>query len=446
MEFKPVTCESIGQFSDAYNGCKMNRVMTDIFSKNDFGTFGFDPNANKGKHFRFSYEIPTMRSTNQKSSGRCWLFAATNVLREIIGKKLNVDYFELSQSYLAFWDKFERCNYYLNCVIDTANDPIDDRTVQYIIGNTFGGDGGQWDMFANIVKKYGIVPKDAMPETFQTSATGRLNGYLSEYMRVCAFRLRNMIAGGASETEVDAAVKDILGRVYSFLCRCYTEPPKKFDLEYTDKDKKYHMERDYTPESFKDKFIGDFLDNYISVIHAPTADKPFGKFYTVKYLGNIVGGDKILYYNVPMDEFKALAVQQLKDGEVVWFGSDCGKFCDRDKRLWDDKSFDNELITGLDSDYTKAESLDYRISAMNHAMVLTGFNIDERTGKTDRWKIQNSWGSDGVNEGYYFCTDSWFERFVYQIVINKKYLKGKLDDIGEITELAPWDPMGTLAD
>ena len=445
MDFKSVSKEDLDSFSNDYNGCKLSRVMTDIFSKNDFGSFGFNPTVSKENYFRFSYEIPTMRSTNQKGSGRCWLFAAVNILREIIGKKLNVDYFELSQSHLAFWDKFERCNYYINCVIDTASDPLEDQTVQYLLGTTFGGDGGQWDMFANIVRKYGIIPKDAMPETYQTSSTGRLNGHLYEYMRVCTGRIRKLIKEGADTEKLEEVRKDILSRVYGFLCRCFTEPPKTFDLEYIDKDKKYHMERDYTPESFCDKFIGDFLDNYISVINSPTDDKPFNKFYTVKYLGNIVGGDDILYYNLPIEELKALVLQQLMDGELVWFGSDSGKFRDTDKRLWDDRCFDTSAITGLDSDYTKAESLDYRISAMGHAMVFCGVNIDERTGKPDRWKIQNSWGSDGVNDGYYFCSDSWFDRFVYQAVINKKYLKGKLDNITDIKVLNPWDPMGTLA-
>ncbi len=440
----PITAEALADYTNRYISDPHKQALTHIFSKTGMGDLAFDPVAARKMQFKFSVDIPTMSATNQKSSGRCWLFAATNVLRELIAKKKNLDNFELSQSYLAFWDKFERINYFLESIIDTAKLPDGDRTVDYIL-QTGVHDGGQWDMFVNIVRKYGIVPKDAMPETAQSSSTGNLNNHINRYLKKTACKLRKMIASGADANAVQAVKQEALDAAYSFLCECYTLPPKTFDWEYVDKDKKHTVEKNYTPVSFRDEMIGNMLDEYVSIINAPTADKPFNKVYTVAYLGNLVEASPILYLNLSIDEFKAIVQKQLEDGEVVWFGSDCGKFGDGAKKAWDDESYNDALLTGLDSAMTKAEMLDYHMSQMNHAMVLTGVNIED--GKPNRWKIENSWGSDGANGGYHMASDSWFDKFVYQAVVNKKYLGDKAELLKEQPAvLLPWDPMGSLAD
>lgn len=443
---KPVTCDDLRKYTDSYNGCKMKKAMTNVYSKTGLGNLAYNTENGKKMQFKFSVDIKTMSATNQMGSGRCWLFAATNVLREIIAKEKNIENFELSQSYLAFWDKFERVNYFLESVIDTADLPADDRTISFIVGSAIN-DGGQWDMFVNIVKKYGIVPKDAFPETQQSSNTGSMNGFLNTYLKECAFKLRTMIADGADEASVQAKKQEILDKAYSFLVMCYSTPPTEFDFEYVDKDSKYHIEKGLTPFTFRDSAIGNMLDDYVSIIHAPTKDKPYDTTYTVNYLGNVIGAPDIVYLNLEMEEFKTIVTQQLKDGEVVWFGSDCGKYGEGSKKQWDDASFDYELLTGLEFSMTKEQMLDYRESQMNHAMVITGVNIDPDTDKPNRWKIQNSWGGDGANGGYHMASDSWFDKFVYQAVINKKYLgdKVKLLD-NETVKLNPWDPMGSLAD
>lgn len=442
----PISCDSIKKYSESYNSDSVKRTLTNIYSKSALGELAYNPVASKKMQFRFSVDIKTMTATNQRSSGRCWLFAATNVLREFIGKKINVENFELSQSYLAFWDKFERCNYFFESVIDTAELPTTDRTVACIL-STGVNDGGQWDMFVNIVKKYGIVPKDAMPETHQTSNTGSLNGFLNRSLKKSAIVLRNMIAAGASAEEIESKKQEYLDRIYSFLCECYTEPPKEFDFEYTDKDKKINFKSGYTPFTFRDEMLEGFnLDDYVSVINAPTADKPFDRTYTVRYLGNIIGGEDIKYLNISMDELKALVRKQLEDGEIVWFGSDCGKYSEGTKKQWDDNSYDYELLTGFDLEMTKSEMLDYGFSQMNHAMCITGVNIDQ-DGNSNRWKIENSWGAEGANGGYHMASDTWFDKFVYQAVINKKYLGDKVKLLEQTPiELNPWDPMGSLAD
>jgi len=395
--------------------------------------------------FKFSTDIKTMKSTNQKASGRCWLFAATNVLREHIAKQLNLENFELSQSYMAFWDKFERCNYFFEAVIETASLPLSDRTVNFLFRGGIS-DGGQWDMFTSLVRKYGVVPKDAMPETFQTSNTRGSNQYISKFLRKNGLALRKMVADGASQEALEAEKKALLGKCFSFLSSCYGEPPETFDFEYVDKDKNFHRESGLTPISFRDKYFDGMWDDYVSLIHAPTADKPFDKLYTVKYLGNVAEDKGVRHVNLTMEELKAAVLRQLQDGEVVWFGSDCGKFGDRDSRFWDDASFDAEPITGLNTVMTKQEMLDCGDSAMNHAMCFTGVNIGE-DGKPNRWKIENSWGSEGLNEGYYMASDSWFDLLVYQAVVHKKYLGDKAAILDtEPIVLDPWDPIGSLAD
>lgn len=440
----PITSDALKTYSENYSSDPHKLALTHIYSRTNMGDLAFDPIASRKMLFRFSVDIPTMSATNQKSSGRCWLFAATNVLRELIAKKKNLDNFELSQSYLAFWDKFERINYFLESIIDTAHLPDGDRTVDFIL-QTGVHDGGQWDMFVNIVKKYGIVPKDAMPETAQTSATGNLNGHINKYLKKTACRLRKLIASGADDSTVQALKQEALDATYSFLCECYTLPPATFDWEYVTKDKKHTLEKGYTPLTFRDEMIGDMLDDYVSIINAPTADKPFDTVYTVAYLGNLVEASPILYLNLDMEEFKSIVRKQLEDGEIVWFGSDCGKFSDREKKAWDDESYNDALLTGLDYSMTKAEMLDYHMSQMNHAMVITGVNIED--GKPNRWKIENSWGSDGANGGYHMASDTWFDKFVYQAVVHKKYLGDKVKLLEESpVVLLPWDPMGSLAD
>lgn len=445
MKAKPVTKTELKDFARAYRADPVRRAMTDVLYRCKIDDLIHNPGRARELHFAFSVDIPTMKCADQKNSGRCWLFAATNCLREHLGRQINVEQLELSQSWLAFWDKFERCNYFLESVLDTAALPVSDRTVHHIFSNRVE-DGGQWDMFVNIVEKYGVVPKSAFPETEQSSGTGDETDILGQYLRACGARLRREAAKGADAKTLRAEKSEFLAKIYGFLASCYGEPCESFDFEYVDKDKKYHAERGMTPLSFRDKYFGGFLEDCVSLINAPTADKPYDRTYTVKYLGNVAGGRPVLYLNLPMEEMKAAVLRQLQAGEVVWFGSDCSKCRDRKLHQWDEKGHDVELLTGLDADMSKADALDTCQSAMNHAMVLTGVNLGP-DGKPDRWKIENSWGVEGENDGYYVATDGWFDQFVYQAVVHQKYLAGKQELLSQKPiELEPWDPMGTLAD
>lgn len=442
---KPVTDSLLHRFGADYEASAERHLATLALSKSELSSVAFSSKGANAMRQKFSVEVPTLDVTNQKSSGRCWLFAATNVLRERIAQARNLENFELSQSYLAFWDKFERCNYFLESILETAALPTTDRTVMHIL-STGVHDGGQWDMFANIVRKYGVVPKDVYDETYQSSNTRSMNAQLNRALKVAAAGLRRMAAGKAGADAIQAEKNKTLDAIYGFLCSCYGEPPKAFDFEFVDKDQVYHIEKNLTPLTFAERYVGDLLDQVVSIINAPTADKPYHKTYTIRLLGNVVEGRPVVHLNLTMNEFKAAIIAQLKAGKVVWFGSDVGHFGERTLGVWDDRSFDFTALTGLSLAMDKADALDYGLAAMNHAMVLTGVNLDE-AGKPTRWKIENSWGDKNGEKGYYVCSDSWFDQYVFQAAVERDYLGGLADLAAqEPIVLEPWDPMGTLAD
>ena len=427
-----------------YQKDKTNTVVRHAMSKTPLSTVVRSEDDIENVNFDFEINVNTLSAANQRQSGRCWIFAATNVLREMIAKELNLREFELSQSYVAFYDRLEKCNYVLETIIELLDKDYDDRTLTFVVQSGIG-DGGQWDMFVNIVNKYGLCPKHAFPETSTSSATRDTNSLIN-------FNLRKFASDSKSlykEKGIEAVRKlkdSVLKRIYFLLISAYGLPPQTFDFEYTDKDGNYHKEEGLTPLKFKKQYVGDKLDDYVSLINAPTKSKPFNKSYTVKYLGNVVGGKIVTHLNLPMERLKELILAQLKDGQIVWFGSDVGFYGDREVGIWDDRIFDYPSAVNLDFKMDKGESLDYRASAMNHAMCITG--VAFKNGKPDKWKIENSWGTYNGKDGYYYMSASWFDQFVYQAVVDKKYLSpAELRAYNaKPIELKPWDPMGSLAD
>jgi bleomycin hydrolase len=394
------------------------------------------------QNFVFSIDIKTLPSTNQKQSGRCWLFAACNVLREIIAKEKELSDFELSQSWLAFWDKFERANFFLESILATSKIPLEDRLPTFLL-KTGVGDGGQWDMFAGLIKKYGVVPKSAFPETFASGSTRSWASLVNRRLRKFAADVQK----NKDDAEKIGALKDTcLKELYDFSTSCFGQVPETFDFEYTDKDKNYHVDRGLTPKTFYEKYVGLDLDDYASLITSPTKDKPYHERFTVNFVGNIVD-QPVVYLNLTMQELKDAIVAQLKDGQIVWFGSDCGRWGDRKTGVWDMNGYDLGSLFDLDISMTKEDSLYYCESAMNHAMCITGVSFDEN-GNPDKWKIENSWGDEMGNKGYYLASAAWFDTYVFQAVVHTKYLPDEIVAClsKKPHDLNPWDPMGTLAD
>ena len=439
---KGIKLEKIKEYNNKFYANSQNQVMANVLANNDMiNTIRLSERRPYNRH-EFEIDIKTMTATNQKNSGRCWIFAALNVLREIVAKKCDIKEFELSQSFVAFYDKLEKINYKLENVIELCDRDYDDRTLSCILSEGIQ-DGGQWDMFVNIVKKYGIVPKSAFDETYQSSNTRQMNYVIATKIRQFA-SIASKLAKENKREEIREIKEKILEELYIFLCMNFGVPVEEFDFEYVDSMGNYHLEENYTPLSFFEKFVGNSLDEYVSIINAPTEDKPFNKTFTVKYVGNVIDGKEIEYLNLEINEFKELCLKQLRDREVVWFGSDCGKYGDG-LGVWDDQMFDYERTFGFSIDIEKGEMLKYKSSAMDHAMVITGVSFKDN--KVSKWKIENSWGTEKGHNGYYLMSDSWFDKFVYQAVINKKYLsEEQLEYLKqEKIALQPWDPMGTLA-
>ena len=442
---KNISFEAIEKFAKKTGEDRTVEILSNVLSSSDLKEVVFSNKGLDESKFQFSLEVGTLPVTNQKKSGRCWIFSALNVLRENVAKVCNLEKFELSQNYIAFWDKFEKINYFLNSVIQTSSLPITDRLVTYIL-DTGIQDGGQWDMLVGLVEKYGVVPKSAMEETFQSSNTAFMNRLINSKLRIYAKKLREEAKN--SMENAYALKEEMLYEMYSFLVMCFGEPPKKFDFEYTDKEGVYHIDEDLTPKDFYRLYVGlDLKDSYVSIVNSPTEDKPFYENITIDYLGNVAEFRAVKYLNLPMDEIKELIIKQLSDGEIVWFGSDVSLKGERKKGIWSDECYNFERTLGLNFDFSKEDKLNYRDSAMNHAMVITGVNLD-KNGRPNRWKIQNSWGDKSGEKGFYVMNGGWFDSFVYQAVINNKYLnKKQLEALQkEPKHFMPWDPMGTLAD
>lgn len=394
--------------------------------------------------YTFSDEIKVGDITNQKKSGRCWMFAGMNTLSVEIMKKCNLETFELSQNFIMFYDKLEKSNYFYENILDTLDLDTDSRTIAWLLQSPLN-DGGQWDMLYNLITKYGVVPKWIMPETFHSSNTGKMVQLLTRKLRKDACTIRKAAKDGSNIDELREMKDCMLSEVYTILTRCLGTPPTTFDFEYRDKDEKFFRREGLTPLTFYAEFVGKPLDQYVSLINAPTADKPFDRTFTVQRLGNVVGGQDIKYLNLDINELKSAAIAQMKAGEVVWFGCDVGKRLDRTAGIMDMNMFDFESALGAEFELTKEDQLDYGDSCMTHAMVFTGVNLVD--GKPNRWKVENSWGDKSGKDGWYLMSDEWFDKYMYQVVVNKKYLtKQQLANLEqEPIELKPWDPMGSLA-
>lgn len=441
-----ITNQQIKDFRTATDD-KHNNIIRRAVTKNGIHSASFDQEIANINTPIFSIDLDTGKVANQKQSGRCWMFAALNTMRHDIKDRFHIsDEFQLSQSYTLFWDKFEKANYFYENVLKTATEPLDSRRVAFLL-TTPQQDGGQWDMIVSIIEKYGLVPQSIYPESKASSATAELNNTLNTLLRHDATVLRGLVAQQASKDKISNARNEMLANVYRLLSLTLGEPPVQFDFEYRDELHNFHVERQLTPQDYYQKFVSWDLDEYISVINAPTADKPFDATYNVNMLGNVVGGRDVKHLNVDINKMKAFAISQLKDGQSVWFGVDMGPQVDRESGLMASGIFASDDLFNVDSTMTKAQRLDYGESLMTHAMVLTGVDLDENDQPT-KWKVENSWGEKVGKKGYFTMSDDWMSEYAYQIVVKKEYLSSELVNIydnSKPTLLSPWDPMGALA-
>ncbi|HFR3749161.1 TPA: aminopeptidase C [Streptococcus suis] len=393
----------------------------------------------------FSIDLTKDAVSNQKASGRCWMFAALNTFRHKLISDFKLENFELSQAHTFFWDKYEKSNWFLEQIIATADQEIGSRKVKFLL-DTPQQDGGQWDMVVALFEKYGVVPKSVYPESISSSASRELNQYLNKLLRQDAQILRDLLAKGASSEEVQIQKENLLQEIFNFLAVNLGLPPRSFDFAHRDKDNVYHRDTNMTPQAFYEKYVGLKLSDYVSIINAPTTDKPYNKSYTVELLGNVVGAPAVRYLNVEMNRFKELAIAQLKAGESVWFGSDVGQSSNRQTGIMATNTYDFSSGLGIHFHQDKAGRLDYSESLMTHAMVLTGVDLDDNE-QPLKWKVENSWGDKVGDKGYFVASDSWMDEYTYQIVVRKEFLTQEelAAYQAQPQVLAPWDPMGALA-
>lgn len=440
-----ISKDDVSRFSKLFDADPKNVLALNAVAKSGIRAVALNRQVVNLVNHTYSHLIETPEVTNQKTSGRCWLFAGLNAFRLAPMKKMNLEKFELSQAYLMFWDKFEKANFFVENIIKTRDEPRDGRLVMWLLANALP-DGGQWDMFVNLIKKYGVVPKFAMPETESSSQSGPMNAVLVAKLREYAQVLRNMHADAASTDEMRSKKGELMAEFYKMLTIHLGRPPQSFLWEWRDKDKQFHRHGDITPQKFFEEFVGFDMDDMVCLINAPTKDKPYDKLYTVQYLGNVAGGQIVRYLNVPMEVLKKATAAMIADDRAVWFGCDVGKMMERKMGILDSKLYDYELVFGSQFKLDKAARLDYGHSKMTHAMVLTGVDLDD-TGKPIKWRVENSWGKEIGDEGYFVMADSWFDEFLYEVTVSKKYLTSELLKVldTEPVVLPPWDPMGALA-
>ncbi|KAF2726008.1 peptidase C1B, bleomycin hydrolase [Polychaeton citri CBS 116435] len=397
----------------------------------------------------FNVKIPHEGSpvTNQRSSGRCWIFAACNVFRIQLAQKYNLDKLELSQSYLFFWDKVEKANWFLESIVETAEEEdLDGRLVQALLASPVG-DGGQWDMIINLVEKYGVIPQTLYPDSWNAQNSSTMDRLLTSFLREAGLKLRSLKTSATVSTDDILEEKEkMLQAVIRIATLCLGPPPaadKPFTWEFYDKTGNFHLVAT-TPLDFAEPLA---VKNTVSLVNDPRNN--YLSLLTVSYLGNVWGGRPITYVNVSMDVMKAACIKTLQAGLPIFFGSDVGKMSDSSKGILDPKLTNYPLGFSIPAPaITKAQRLQTGESQMTHAMVLTAVHLCPKTGKPLRWRIENSWSDAAGSQGYFVMTDAWMDEFVYQAVVKEEFISKAVKEVakkGEKKVLPLWDPMGALA-
>jgi len=389
----------------------------------------------------FNIETKKQSITNQKSSGRCWMFSGFNVLRSNFAQRTDSLTVDLSQGYLFFYDQLEKANLFLQGVIDTGKKPIDDIRVQFFFRNPLN-DGGTFCGVADLTEKYGLVPTEAMPETYSSDNTSKMSDLVSSKLREQGLQLRQMVAEGKSAKAIEKEKLSMLGTVYKMLAMTIGEPPTKFTYAFKDKDGKAIGEaKEYTPQTFYKEIVGDKLNGtFITVMNDPR--RPYHKTYEVEYARHTYDGHNWKYLNLPMDEIEELAIASLKDGKKMYSSYDVGKFLDRKRGYLDIENYDYGALFGTTFAMDKAQRISTFDSGSTHAMTLTAVDLDN-DGKAKKWKVENSWGADWGQQGCVIMTDRWFREYMFRLVVDKKYCSEELLKMSEQkpTLVMPEDPL-----
>ena len=427
--------EMLGRIRQGYTGTPEQKAVKNALASNSIATLAINGENLSMIDTHFSHRVPTKGITNQKSSGRCWLFTGLNVLRAKVIAKYDLPGLEFSQNYNSFYDLLEKSNLFLQAIIDTRDLPKEDRKVDWLFKNPIG-DGGQFTGVSNLLMKYGVVPREVMPETFQSENTSQMAMILKWKLREYALELRTLKANKAMERK-----EAMLTEIYRILVECLGVPPTEFEWTRYDKSGKAVSTKKYTPKSFYEEFIGDDLENnYIMVMNDPSRE--YGKVYEIEYDRHVYDGENWLYINLPIERVKELAIASIKDNTAMYFSCDVGKFMDRKKGTLDVKNMDYASLFRTEFPMDKKQRIETYSSGSSHAMTLIAVDLDE-AGQPKKWMVENSWGASSGYQGNLIMTDEWFNEYMFRVVIEKKYVPA---DIMKMLEQKPimlpsWDPM-----
>ena len=368
----------------------------------------------------FSIETPEQSITNQKSSGRCWMFSGMNVLRADFARRTDSLRVDFSQAYLFFYDQLEKANLFLQGVVNTAKKPIDDPQVQFFFKSPIN-DGGTFCGVADLTEKYGLVPKQVMPESFSSDNTSKMASLLKSRLREDGLTLRKMVAEGKKNADIEKAKTGMLATIYRMLALTIGEPPTEFTYAHVDKKGNSVGEtKTYTPQEFYKEVVGEKLNGtFIMAMNDPR--RPYYKTYEVAPDRHTHDGHNRTYPNPPMDDIEQMAIASLKDGKKMYSSYDVAKMLDRKRGYGDTENFDYGSLLGTSFNMTKAERISTFDSGSTHAMTLTAVDLD-KDGKATKWKVENSWGADWGQKGCMIMSDRWVREYMFRLVIDKKYV------------------------
>ena len=426
-----ISAEMLVEISKGYAGDAKDKAIKNALAGTSIATLAVNSENAAMIDTHFSDRVKTKGITDQQSSGRCWLFTGLNVLRAKMIDKYDLPGMEFSQNYLFFYDQLEKANLFLQGIIDTKDLPFDDRKVDWLFSNPLS-DGGQFTGVSNLIIKYGLVPSDAMPETYQSNNTSNMATLIKLKLREDGLDLRAAAAEGASDKKLQKMKIEQLSEVYRMLALCLGEPVKEFEYEG----------KTYTPKSFYNEFIGEDLENnYVMIMNDPCRE--YGKVYEIDYDRHVYDGHNWLYVNLPVERIKEMAIASIKDNTAMYFSCDVAKFLDRKKGVMDLANFDYESLMGVTFGMDKKERVQTHASGSSHAMTLIAVDVCEETGKPVKWMVENSWGPASGYQGCLIMTDEWFDEYIFRLVVEKKYVPADvLEMLNQKPELLPaWDPM-----
>lgn len=428
------------QIQQSYQGTASDKAIRNAISNNDIRKLAINLDNQKGMDTHFSVKVESKGITDQKSSGRCWLFTGLNVMRAKTLAKNGFQSFEFSQIYPFFWDQLEKANLFLQGIVDTSDKPMSDKTVEWLFKNPLS-DGGTYTGVADIVSKYGLVPKEAMPETNSSENTSRMASLISQKLKEYGLQLRELAAKGAKTAALEKEKTAMLGTIYRMLALNLGVPPTEFD--YVRKDAKGNpVETEHhTPMSFLDKY-GDkqLLSNYVMLMNDPSRE--YYKCYEIDYDRHRYDGKNWTYVNLPIEDIKEMAIASLKDSTMMYFSCDVGKFLDSDRGLLDVKNYDYESLMGTSFGMDKKQRIETFSSGSSHAMTLMAVDLNKE-GKPVKWMVENSWGAGSGYQGHLIMTDEWFNEYMFRLVVENKYVPVKIMELFQQKpiRLPAWDPM-----